>query len=43
MMLNKIVLLSAMILLATSPLQADEMKLNADQPNSYVVQEGDTL
>ena len=42
-MLNKICLTASLFLLTLSPLQADEIKLNADQPNSYVVQEGDTL
>ncbi|NKB38071.1 MAG: LysM peptidoglycan-binding domain-containing protein [Gammaproteobacteria bacterium] len=42
-MLNKICITASLILLTLSPLQADEIKLNADQPDSYVVQEGDTL
>lgn len=42
-MLNKICLTASMLLLTLSPLQADEIKLNADQSDSYVVQEGDTL
>ena len=42
-MLNKIILIAAMSMLFISLLQADEIMLNADQPDSYVVQEGDTL
>jgi hypothetical protein len=42
-MLNKTVLKVAVLLLIISPLQADEIKLNPDQPDSYVVVKGDTL
>lgn len=42
-MLNKIILLTSLLMLGLSPLQADEIKVNADQPESYVVMEGDTL
>ena len=42
-MLNKIVISTGLLLLAIGPLQADEIKLNEDQPGSYVVVEGDTL
>jgi hypothetical protein len=43
MILNKIILVTATIMLTISPMRADEITLNADQPESYVVQEGDTL
>ena len=42
-MLNKIVLKVAILMLIFSPLQAEEIKLNPDQPDSYVVEKGDTL
>ncbi len=42
-MLNKTVSIVAMLALIFSPLQADEIKLNPDQPDSYVVEKGDTL
>jgi LysM repeat protein len=42
-MLNKTVLIVTILMLMISPLQADEIKLNSDQPESYVVQKGDTL
>lgn len=43
MMLNKITLIVTIVLLTISPIRADEIKLNADLPDSYVVQKGDTL
>lgn len=42
-MLNKIIFTAAIFMLTIGLLQADEIMLNADQPESYVVQEGDTL
>ncbi len=42
-MLNKTVLKVAILMLIIGPLQADEIKLNPDQPDSYVVEKGDTL
>jgi hypothetical protein len=42
-MLNKTILKVAILMLIFSPLQADEIKLNPDQPDSYVVEKGDTL
>jgi LysM domain len=42
-MLNKIIFTAAMFMLTFSPLQADEIKINPDQPGSYVVKKGDTL
>ncbi|MFT5134066.1 MAG: LysM repeat protein [Gammaproteobacteria bacterium] len=42
-MLNKIILITAMFMLTVSPLKAEEIKLNADQPETYIVQKGDTL
>lgn len=42
-MLNKIILITVLYTLLPGPLQADEIKLNPDQPNSYLVVEGDTL
>jgi LysM domain len=42
-MLNKTVLKVAMLMLFIGSIQADEIKLNPDQPDSYVVEKGDTL
>ncbi len=42
-MLNKIIFAAAFFILMLSPLRADEIKLNPDQPGSYVVEKGDTL
>jgi hypothetical protein len=42
-MLNKTILKVAILMLILCPLQADEIKLNPDQPDSYVVEKGDTL
>lgn len=43
MMLNKIILTTTIFLLTICPIRADEIKLNSDLPDSYVVQKGDTL
>lgn len=42
-MLNKISFAALMLLMSFGPLQADEVKINPDNPESYVVQKGDTL
>jgi len=42
-MLNKIIFTAAILTLTFSPLRADEIRLNPDQPGSYVVEKGDTL
>ena len=42
-MLKKISFAALLLLMTVGPLQADEIKVNPNQPDSYVVQKGDTL